>query len=81
MEKNQFEDIVMKDFNVTSSKSGNLIKAKDVKLNGYSKITVEDDENEDVKIYLKKDINDVVKEIKFVCSCGQTKTVILDYND
>ncbi len=71
----------MRDFNITSARSGNLIKARDVKFNGYSKITVEDDENEDVKIYLKKDVNDVVKEIKFVCSCGQTKTVILDYNE
>lgn len=79
---NHFEDVLMKDlFTKNSICSGNLIKAKDIELKGYSKITMEDDENDGVRIYLKKDANDNVKEIKFVCSCGQTKSIILDYSE
>ncbi len=77
---NKFESILMKDvFTKHQLHTGNLIKASDVEIKGYTKITVEEDEFEGVKIYLKKDANDVVKEIKFVCSCGQTKSIILDY--
>lgn len=79
---NHFEDVLMKDlFSKNLICSGNLIKAKDIELKGYSKITMEDDENDGVRIYLKKDANDNVKEIKFVCSCGQTKSIILDYSE
>jgi hypothetical protein len=79
---NHFEDVLMKDIYYKNTIcSGNLIKAKDIELKGYSKITVEDDENEGVRIYLKKDASDNVKEIKFVCSCGQTKSIILDYTE
>jgi hypothetical protein len=79
---NHFEEVLMKDiFTKNSPVSGNLIKAKDIELKGYSKITLETDENEDVKIYLKKDADESVKEIKFVCSCGHTKSIILDYSE
>ncbi len=79
---NHFEEVLMKDiFAKNSPVSGNLIKAKDIELKGYSKIAFENDENDDVRIYLKKDANDTVKEIKFVCSCGQTKSIILDYSE
>ncbi len=46
---------------------------------GKTKISFEEDENEKVKIILKKDADDTVKELKFVCSCGETKSIILDY--
>lgn len=79
---NRFEEALMKDiFTKNKAHTGNLIKASDVEIKGYTKITVEEDELEGVKIYLKKDAHDVVKEIKFVCSCGQTKSIILDYNE
>jgi len=79
---NRFEEALMKDiFTKNKVHTGNLIKASDVEIKGYTKISVEEDDIEGVKIYLKKDANDVVKEIKFVCSCGQTKSIILDYND
>lgn len=79
---NHFEEVLMKDiFAKNSPVSGNLIKAKDIELKGYSKIALENDENDDVRIYLKKDANDAVKEIKFVCSCGETKSIILDYSE
>jgi len=79
---NHFEEVLMKDiFTKNSIISGNLIKAKDIDLKGYSKVTLEEDEHDDVRIYLKKDANDNVKEIKFVCSCGQTKSIVLDYSE
>lgn len=60
---------------------GNVIKSDKAKIIGMAKITVEEDSHGGVKLILKKDANDNIKEIKFVCSCGETKSVILDYNE
>ncbi len=79
---NHFEDALVKDiYSKNSLRSGNLIKAADIEFKGVAKITLESDDQDDVKIYLKKDANDAVKEIKFVCSCGQTKSIVLDYSE
>ncbi len=79
---NNFEDVVYKDvFAKNRMKTGNLIKSTDVEITGLSKISFQDDEIDGVRFLLKKDSNDNLKEIKFVCSCGQTKTVILDYTE
>jgi len=79
---NQFEDILYKDiFSQNKSNSGNLIKKDEVEIRGLAKITCEDDDLDGVRVLLKKDANDSIKEIKFVCSCGQTKTIILDYSE
>jgi len=79
---NNFEDAVYKDiFPTNKTNTGNLIKSNDVEVLGLSKISFQDDDLDGVRILLKKDPNDNLKEIKFVCSCGQTKTVILDYNE
>lgn len=79
---NHFEDILFKDmFAKNNTKTGNLLKSSEVEINGISKISCEDDDLDGVRILLKKDANDSIKEIKFVCSCGQTKTIILDYSD
>ncbi len=61
--------------------SGNIIKAEDAKIIGSLKINVEQESHDGVKIVLKKDDDENVKEIKFVCSCGETKSVTLDYSD
>jgi len=61
--------------------SGNIIKKHDAHITGITRITVEEDSDEGVKIILKKDAHDNIQEIKFVCSCGQTKTIVLDYNE
>lgn len=58
-----------------------LIKAEDVKLNGSSKIHFEEDHAEGIKIVLTKDADNNIKEIKFICSCGQTKSIALDYSE
>ena len=79
---NQFEDALFKDiFTKNKEKTGNLLKASEIEICGISKISFEDDELEGVRVLLKKDANDSIKELKFVCSCGQTKTIILDYSE
>jgi len=60
---------------------GNVIYADDVEVVGTSKITIEEESHEGVRIVLNKDSEDNIKEIKFVCSCGETKSVLLDYNE
>ena len=79
---NNFEDASLRDVFVNNkSKTGNLLKADEVNIKGSLKISCEDDEIDGIRILLKKDVNDSIKEIKFVCSCGQTKTIILDYSE
>lgn len=77
----QFEDALFKDiFSKNKSRTGNLIKSEDVEIHGKAKVSCEDDPD-GVRILLKKDANDNLKEIKFVCTCGQTKSIILDYSE
>lgn len=64
-----------------SSARGNVISGTDIEIIGTSKITIEEETHEGVRIVLNKDANDNIKEIKFVCSCGETKSVLLDYNE
>ncbi len=61
-------------------KSG-LIKEEDVQVTGSSKICFEEDHAEGIKIILTKDADNNIKEIKFICSCGQTKSIALDYSE
>ncbi len=80
--ENTFEESVYREISYRESDVvDNVIKAEDVKLIGVAKIDVEEDVHDGVKIILKKDVNDNLKEIKFVCSCGETKSVLLDYSD
>lgn len=80
--KNDFEEQLYREFSFEKSKlDGNLIKSDKTQMFGKTKITVEEESHEGVKIILKKDANDSIKEIKFVCSCGQTKSIILDYSE
>lgn len=68
------------DFNGKSS-SSNLIKSNMAEINGFCKIVVEEESHEGIKVVLKKDAQDNIKEIKFICSCGQSKSVLLDYSE
>lgn len=78
----EFQDDTFKEINYrTLSGDGNLIKAEDAKIVGVAKITIDQDIHSGVKIVLKKDSDDNIKEIKFICSCGETKSVLLDYNE
>ncbi|MGE5680511.1 MAG: hypothetical protein ACM34K_06470 [Bacillota bacterium] len=80
--KDEFQDFIFREIdNANPSRRGNLIKAGDAELVGAVKVSIEEDSHDGVKIVLKKDRNDTIKEIKFVCSCGQTKSIILDYSE
>jgi hypothetical protein len=72
-------------FNSVTCKNGSrkssLIKAEDVQVSGSSKICFEEDHAEGIKIILTKDDDNNIKEIKFICSCGQTKSITLDYSE
>ncbi len=77
---NIYEETVLKEFTASKTKSG-VIKKADISLHGKTKINVEVDERSGVKVILKKDENDTIKEIKFVCACGESKSIALDYSD
>ncbi len=80
--KDNFEEPLFREFTFSqSSDSGNFIKSEKSEMIGKVKVSVEEESHDGVKIILKKDSNDSIKEIKFVCSCGQTKSIILDYSD
>ncbi len=76
----EFEDMSYKEISYRDvPKSGSVIKSSDVSIIGIAKISIEEDSSDGVKIILKKDEHDNIKEIKFVCSCGETKSLMLDY--
>lgn len=75
----EFKDTNFPEISSTKNKNGNLIKANEIKFLGDVKLEINEDKNDGVKIILKKDSNDNVKEIKFICSCGETKSLLFDY--
>ncbi len=78
----EFKDSVFKEISYRDiDANGNVIKGDKAKIVGLAKISIEEDSHGGVKLILKKDANDNIKEIKFVCSCGETKSVILDYSE
>lgn len=82
MMNDSFEEPVFREIDKNSNlTSGNVIKAEKISVTGKTKITIEEESHEGVKFVMKKDTNDQIKEIKFICSCGQTKSLILDYSE
>lgn len=78
----EFEDMLFKEISHREEdRSGNVIKSGHVSISGISKISIEEESSEGVKIVLKKDQHDNIKEIKFICTCGETKSIVLDYSD
>lgn len=78
----KFNEEIFREISFSGTKlQGNVIDSKEVEVVGTSKITIEEECHEGVRIVLNKDENDNIKEIKFVCSCGETKSVLLDYNE
>lgn len=76
-----FEEPSFREYQLPDKSSGNIVKASEAEVTGIAKITVEDEGEDGIKVLFKKDENDSVKEIKFICSCGHTKTIILDYSE
>jgi len=64
-----------------SSSSKNILKSSEIKITGSAKLSMDEGSHDDVNIFIKKDANDNISEIKFICSCGKTKAIILDYSD
>jgi hypothetical protein len=82
MNNNLFENIAYRE--VDSNDFGNnkrIIKSSEVKINGYAKIEMHEEGHDGMKIILKKDEYDNIKQIKFVCSCGETKSIFLDFSE
>ncbi|MDP3150700.1 MAG: hypothetical protein Q8N83_16390 [Ignavibacteria bacterium] len=80
--KDNFKEPVFREISFDAGiKSGNVIKSAKANIIGKTKISVEEDGRDSVKVILKKDQEDTIKEIKFLCSCGQTKTIVLDYSE
>ncbi|HEX2983234.1 MAG TPA: hypothetical protein VHO28_06790 [Ignavibacteriales bacterium] len=80
--KDKFEDYVFKEIDYKSAfNGGNVIKAEGVNIVGKTKVNVEEESHDGVKVIIRKDEHDVIKEIKFVCTCGQSKSITLDYNE
>lgn len=78
----KFEEPVFRELDKKSNlTSGNVIKSEKVSMSGKTKITIEEESHEGVKFVIKKDSNEQIKEIKFICSCGQTKSILLDYSE
>ena len=80
--KDLIEDAIFNSVNCKNgSRKSNLIKAENVETFGSSKIGFEEDHAEGIKIVLTKDAENNINEIKFICSCGQTKSLTLDYSE
>ncbi len=79
--KESFDEPLFREFLITPGQKGNFIKATKAELVGKTKVSIEEESHDGVRVILKKDANDSIKEIKFVCSCGQTKSIILDYSE
>lgn len=81
MATTNFVETIFNEYYDHEHKRSNVIKAEEARINGKTQISVEEESFDGIKIILKKDDNDNLKEIKFVCSCGQTKSVLLDYSE
>jgi len=78
--KEVFEESLYKEIEFAKNRKG-VIKSSQAKVIGKTKISIEEESHNGVKIVVKKDEKDTVKEIKFICSCGKTKSIVLDYNE
>ncbi len=78
--KETFEESLYKEIESANNRKG-LIKATQTKIIGKSKISVEEESHNGAKIVVKRDEYDTIKEIKFICSCGKTKSIVLDYSE
>jgi len=77
MDEMKFE--ILNTNNLSSKK--NVIKGDQIKVIGKVQVSFEEDALDNVKIILNKDENNNIREIKFICNCGHTKSLILDYED
>ena len=79
--KPDFIETIFNEYYDRKSSKSKIIKKNEAKISGKTKVSVEEESFDGVKIILKKDDLDNLKEIKFICSCGQTKSIMLDYSE
>jgi hypothetical protein len=63
---------------VPKGNQGNMIKGSCVVARGIQKIEVSEGEGEQPTVVVHR-VGDVVESIEFVCKCGQTTIIKLDY--
>ncbi|MDP2301300.1 MAG: hypothetical protein Q8N03_02600 [Ignavibacteria bacterium] len=79
---NEFKEPIFNEMKFTPNGSrSKLIKCQNADFEGKVKISIDDEDGDGIKVILRKDENENIREIKFVCSCGQTKSLILDYSE
>ncbi len=79
MSDKNFQQSNFQQIKFSNNKKSNIIKSNQIEFLGSVKLDIDEDKNDGVKIILKRDSKDNIKEIRFVCSCGETKSIILDY--
>ncbi len=77
---NNFEEQVFNEINFGKLKSS-VLKSSQVKIIGETKISVEEESQHGVKVIVKKSADNMIKELKFICTCGQTKSILLEYSE
>jgi hypothetical protein len=81
-QEQEFENYLFKEISYRDTDiDGNILRSNHVNIIGTTRIEVEEESLDGVKIVIKKDETENIKEIKFVCSCGQTKSVLIDYSE
>ncbi|RMD51270.1 MAG: hypothetical protein D6830_00760 [Ignavibacteria bacterium] len=79
---NQFSEEIFRTISRgEDARHGKILKPGQYKIAGKTKIELLEESHDGVKIVLNKDENDQIKEIKFICSCGETKSLFLDYSE
>lgn len=79
---NHFTDEVFKTISHREdARHGKILRKNKYNLAGKTKIEMLEESHNGVKIILNKDEHDQIKEIKFICSCGESKSLFLDYSD
>jgi hypothetical protein len=74
-----FEDMIYEEYK-SPSRNKAVIKSEDAHVSGKIKFSIEADDQKGVKVIIKKDSEDSIKELKFLCKCGESKSIILDYD-
>jgi len=74
-----FEDMSFEEYK-SPSRNNAVIKSENAHISGKVKFSIEADDHKGVKVIVKRDSNDTIKELKFLCKCGESKSIILDYD-
>ncbi|MGE5804216.1 MAG: hypothetical protein ACM34O_08030 [Ignavibacteria bacterium] len=74
-----FEDMVFEEYK-SPGRNKTVIKAENANVSGKIKFSIEADDQKGVKVIIKRDADDTIKELKFLCKCGESKSIILDYD-